>query len=107
MLRAMPRFKTSREALWVASTERDIKHLLRDALGQMTPEELASLPHEARFAMIDREPDVHTAAVALLQCDLKHREEGDGAQLLRQVAELYASASVRLSQLQHRFGTAE
>lgn len=99
----MPRFKTSREALLVASNEPEIQHLLRDAMGQMTPDELASLPDEARFALLDREADVHTAAVTLLQCDLKHRGEQGIGELLRQIGELYACASVRLSQIRHRF----
>lgn len=101
----MPRFKTSREALLVAGNESDIHHLLRDALGQMTPDELASLPDEARFALIDREADLHMAAVTLLQCDLKHRGEEGIGELLRQIGELYAAACVRLSQIQHRFSS--
>lgn len=103
-LRPMPRFKTSREALLVASNEHDIAQLLRDALGHIAPEELAQLPDDARYALADRQHDLHTAAVCLLQCDLKHRHDSTGAELLRQLAELFASASVRLSQLEHRFG---
>jgi len=38
----------------------------------------------------------------LLQCDLKYRGDRDIGELVRQLAELFASASVRLSQIEHR-----
>ena len=99
----MPRFKTSREALLVAANEREIAHLLRDALGQMTPDELRSLPEECRRALDGNHGDIHAAAVTLLHMDLKHRGEQGIGELLRQIGELYAAASVRLSLIQHRF----
>ena len=53
--------------------------------------------------LADRHADLHEVAVSLLHCDLKHRGEPGAADLLRQLAELYAAASVRLSTIQHRF----
>jgi hypothetical protein len=50
---------------------------------------------------VDRRVDIHSAAVALLQCDLKHRGEEGVGELLRQLAELFSSASVRISQIRH------
>ena len=96
----MPRFKTSREMLLAARDEREIRRILNEALSDLTPEEVKALPKESRLAMA--ESDLHGAAVMMLRSDLMHRGEPGTGDLLRQVAELYASASVRLSQIERR-----
>lgn len=96
----MPRFKTSRERLLAAREEREIRRVLNEALADVSPEEVQSLPKECQLAIA--ESDLHAAAVMMLRCDLMHRGEPGSGDLLRQVAELYASASVRLSQIERR-----
>ena len=96
----MPRFKTSREMLLAARDEREIRRVLNEALAGLAPEEVESLPKEAKLAIAEN--DLHAAAVMMLRSDLTHRGEPGTGELLRQVAELYASASVRLSQIERR-----
>jgi len=85
-----------------ARDAQDVEHRLADALSQLAPEEVEALPLDCRHVVTDRRVDGHTAAVVLLQCDLKHRGEPGMGELMRQLAELFASASVRLSQIEHR-----
>lgn len=96
----MPRFKPSREMLLTAQDEREIRRTLNGALAEVSPEEMKSLPKECQLAIAER--DLHSAAVLVLRCDLMHRGEPGTGDLLRQLAELYAAASVRLSQLERR-----
>jgi len=97
----MPRFITSRELILSAREEPEVERLVTEALGHLAPEEVESLPPECRYVVVDRRVDIHSAAVALLQCDLKHRGEEGVGELLRQLAELFSSASVRISQIRH------
>ena len=98
----MPRFRTPRELILTAPDRSEVERILMEALAQVTPQEIASLPIECRPVVIDRRADTHDAAVLLLQCDLKYRAEPESGELVRQLAELFPSASVRLSQLDHR-----
>lgn len=98
----MPRFRTQRELILTARDAPEVQRLVAEALGQLTPDEVESLPVECRYVVIDRRIDMHTAAVVLLQCDLKHRGDPDTGELTRQVAEVFSAASVRLSQIEHR-----
>ncbi|HET9578436.1 MAG TPA: hypothetical protein VFP44_11445 [Usitatibacter sp.] len=98
----MPRFKTSRELLLTAHSEDEVARTLFDAVGQVDPDELKRLPPECREVVVKRHTDIHDAAVTLLQSDLRHRGEDALGELLRQLAELYAAASVRLGQIEHR-----
>ena len=98
----MPRFRTPRELILTAYDTAEVERILTEALGHLTPQEIESLPIECRHVLIDRRTDIHTAAVELLQCDLKHRGDPGIGELARQLAELFASASVRLSQIEHR-----
>ena len=96
----MPRFRTTREHLLTAKDEQEIERLLADALGQLAPEEVRALPPDCHHAVVNRN-DVHSAAVVLLQCDLMHRGDPDIGELMRLLGELFAAASVRLSQIEH------
>jgi hypothetical protein len=100
--RAMPRFRTVREIILTARGAQDVDRALSDALGRLAPEEIAALPRDCREAVLDRRADLHVAAVTLLQYDLKYRGDRDIGELVRQLAELFACASVRLSQIEHR-----
>jgi hypothetical protein len=99
---AMPRFRTVREIILTARDAQGVERALEDALARLAPEEIAALPRDCREAVLDRRADLHAAAVTLLQCDLKYRGDRDIGELVRQLAELFASASVRLSQIEHR-----
>ncbi|HXS51726.1 MAG TPA: hypothetical protein VN782_04270 [Usitatibacter sp.] len=92
-------FKTTREALLVAQDEREVARLVLAAIGEVPQEELRRLPHECVIALA--ETDIHAAAVALLHCDLSLQGLApEVAELVRQLALLYATASARLTQVQ-------
>jgi hypothetical protein len=95
------RFRAYREAILHARNEREVEIIVRGAIGTLTPEELDVLPEECRKLLFQSNVDIHTVAVELLQCDLRHRGERETGDLTRQIAELYAWASVRVSALAH------
>jgi hypothetical protein len=98
----MPRFRSYREAILSARNSTEIVRVLNEAVSTLAPEELRVLPGDCREALVDRSAEnIHAIAVTLLQCDLRHRGERDVGELIRQTAELYAWASVRVSQLEH------
>ena len=94
------RFKRTRELLLYARDEVEVLRLVRDAIAHLDPGELAALPPECRD--IKKGESVHSAAVSCLHQDLRLRGDPDVGELVRQVAELYAAASVRLSHLEHQ-----
>lgn len=99
----MPRFRAYRENLLTAPDEPAVDRILREATASVPPEELAALPEAGRAAILDRRADVHSIAVVLLHLDLSAPTlEPAIAELLRQFATLYATASVRLSQISAR-----
>jgi hypothetical protein len=98
------RFRAAREHILNALSTESVERVLFDALGQVDPEELKALPEECLPILANRHADLHESAVSLLHFDLRHRDEGAKGELLRQIAELYASASVRISQIEHRRG---
>ena len=95
------RFKDIRQQLLYARNADEIYRLLSQALSGLSPLELAALPPECRDALASVH-HIHTAAVTCLHHDLKHRSDPDVGELVRQVAEMYASASVRLSHIEHQ-----
>ena len=97
----MARFREYRERLLTARDADQVARILLEATSNLAPEELRALPDECREALAERGADIHTVAVTLLHCDLRHRGERDIGEVIRQTAELYAWASVRLSQLEH------
>ncbi len=88
-----------RQGVLEAREERAIAHLLQSAIADISDEEMRTLPEECRGALAAG--DIHSAAVMLLRSDLAHRGEPVMGELLRQLAELYATASVRLSLIEH------
>lgn len=98
------RFAKMRQALLIARDERQIAQVLRDGIAAVTAEEMETLPPECRIIMLatgdDR--DIHGDAVTLLQADLSQRGDPGVGELLRELGEVYAAASVRLSQLHGR-----
>ena len=98
----MPRFRTTREQILTARQQEDVDRLVQEAVAHLSPEEIKSLPQECRSVIAGGERDIHSAAVVLLQCDLRYRGEPGIGETLRQLAELFACASVRVSQIEHR-----
>ena len=94
------RFQKARQQLLYARDETEILRLLRDAMADLTPVEIAVLPPECREVRDARA--LHDAAVGCLHHDLRCRADPEIGELIRQVAELYAAASVRLSHIQHQ-----
>ena len=96
----MPRFEATRKNLLSAGSDREIERVLFEAIGQVDPDELRLLPPECLAVVASRRADMHDAAVTLLQYDLKHHGEEAVGVLLQQLAQVYAAASVRLSQIE-------
>ena len=71
------RFRTYREAILHARSDTDVVRIVRDAIGTFTEEELKALPDECRNPLLQRDADIHSVAVTLLHCDLRHRGERD------------------------------
>ncbi len=94
----MPRFRAPRETLLIAREESEIQRILSDALATLLPDEIDALPAECTRALAMVASDLPAAAVILLQQDLRHHGDSRG-KLLRQLAELHAAASVRLTQI--------
>ena len=95
------RFMNTRQRILYAQDANEIYALLREALSALSPDELALLP-DACWRCLASPHDIHTAAVSCLHHDLKHRADPEVGTLVRQVAELLASASVRLSHIEHQ-----
>lgn len=96
------RFQIFRKNVLAARSDEEIVRAIKDALAMVKTDELAKLPEEAQDVLVHKPTDLHSSAVTLLHCDLAHRGEPERGDLLRQLAELYASASVRLSMIEHR-----
>jgi hypothetical protein len=94
------RFKSARQQLLYARDEAEILRLLRHAMAELSAVEIAVLPPECRD--IPDASALHDVAVSCLHHDLRCRADPEIGELIRQVAELYAAASVRLSHLHHQ-----
>jgi hypothetical protein len=70
---------------------------MRSYVETIPPTVITALPRESQRALSD--PDIHSAAVTLLQCELTYRGEPACAELLHEIAHTFAAASTRISRL--------
>jgi hypothetical protein len=94
----MHRFERWRDVIQAAPDERAIHGLMRDYVQVIPPILIAALPRECQRAL--GEPDIQSAAVTILHCELNYRGEPATAELLHEIAHTFAAASMRIS----RFG---
>ena len=94
----MHRFHKWRDALNVAPDEKSLREVVREYVLAIDPGSLERMPPECRAAL---EPmaDLHAAAVTLLHAELAFGSHDEVGQLLHEVAQTFAAASIRLSRL--------
>ena len=68
---------------------------MREYVTVLDPSIVASLPADCQAALQD--PDIQSAAVALLQCELRFAGGDEMQQLLHEIAHTYAAAAIRLT----------
>ena len=86
-----------REVVQLAPHVKDVQAVLHDYVEAMAPS-LDTLPEECR-RVLQGEFDVQTAAVTLLQAELRFSGPPEVRALLHEVAYTFASAAVRMSLL--------
>ena len=93
----MHRFQRRRDAIQAASSTAAVDEVMME-YGRTIPEAVAaSLPPECQRALKD--PDIQSAAVGLLHCELGFKGDPEMAALLHEVAHTYAAASLRITRL--------
>jgi hypothetical protein len=91
----MHRFQRWRQILQEAHTEEAIVSVMRDYVATLTPEVVSLFPENCQQAL--RDPDIQSAAVALLQCELSFKGPETITGVLHEIAHTYAAASTRLT----------
>ena len=94
----MHRFQRWRQILQEAHTEEAVKRVMRDYVESLTPEVAGLLPERCQEAL--RDPDIQSAAVTLLQCELGFSGPDGIAAVLHEIGHTYAAASTRLTAIQ-------
>ena len=93
----MHRFERWRTAIQGATDEDAVGAVVRDYLKTIPESVIKALPYECRRAVKD--PDIQSAAVAILHCELAFDGDPDVAKILHEVAHTYAAASLRIARL--------
>src|SRR4051812_27993805 len=97
------RFKEWREALHLAPDTNTVYGIVRDCARVIRPV-FAIFPEDCRRALADG-ADIQTAAVTLLQAELRFDGSDSQRALLHEVAHTFASAAVRITMLHPRTGS--
>lgn len=95
------RYHRWRDALQLAPNDRAIVGVINDYVTTLDPEAIKALPGECREALFDR--DIARAAVTLLRSELVFDGPPEVANMLHEIAHVFAAASVRLSRLGSEF----
>ena len=86
--------------LKAAQTDKDVLNVARDFLAMLAKDEIATLPTGCAPRRLDTCKDIAEEAVRLLQESLAHTGgESEGVKLLREIAEFFAAASSRITEL--------
>lgn len=93
----MDRFERWREVILAAGDEQAVEQAVREYAATLPPTIASLLPPEGQKALVDH--DIQRAAVTLLHCDLAFTGDAAVAEILRQLAQAYASASQRIARL--------
>ncbi len=97
----MHRFQKWREALQLAPDIHTVNGIVRDYVEAIRPI-LGMLPEECRRIVLQAEPNIQSAAVTLLQAELRFDGVEEVRALLHEIAHTFASAAVRMTLLHPR-----
>jgi hypothetical protein len=86
-----------REAVQTAQNAAAVQGVMRVFVESIPPAVIAALPVECQRALVDT--DIQRAAVALLHCELGFKGDTTTADMLRETAQIYATASQRIARL--------
>lgn len=87
-----------RVALQLAPNSKAVQGIIRSYVDERRPL-LGVLPAECRMALDEQDPDIQSAAVTLLQAELRFAGPEDVRELLHELAYTFASAAVRITLL--------
>lgn len=102
----MSSFKQFRQAVLTAADARAVRGALLECLTEMRAE-ISLLPPECQAALAEREADIDVVAMTLLHADMAFKGDPAVGAVLRDVANVYAAASVRLTQIHTRHQAAQ
>lgn len=92
----MHRFHRWREVLLATTDEESVRRVMRDYAGTLAPV-VPSLPEDCQRAL--KEDDIQSAAVTLLQSEVRFDGPDEVRKLLHEIAHTYAAAALRLTAL--------
>ena|SRR5205809_4091772 len=93
----MERFGRCREALLSADTPEAVAKVIADCMASLPPAMIAALPDIVRNVLQRPTADISGSAVQLLRTEMTYKGQSEDAALLREIAETYALAALRLS----------
>jgi hypothetical protein len=96
----MHRFIRWRDAMQTASSPEDVVRIIGDYVTTIPPEVMSLLPEECQRAL--RDPDVQSAAITILHCELGYKGEPFVAEALHEIAHTFAAASLRITRFSKR-----
>ena len=93
----MHRFHRWRDVLLATHDEASVRRVVSDYAGTLDPTVVGALPEDCQKALKDT--DIQSAAVALLQCEMRFKGVDEMRDLLHEIAHTYAAAALRLTAL--------
>lgn len=98
----MERFQRARAALAHANDPVQIARVVRDCVGSLPDYWIAALPLTAQSIVRDPAADVASAAIDILQAEMRCSAGHETVTLLHELAVTYAVAAARLAQVSPR-----
>jgi hypothetical protein len=90
-----------------AVSEQDLLGVIRRYVSSRTPQEMAQVPADCRPRQPDSRDDILESAVVLARAELKADGSASTAAVLRQMAAVFAEASIRLTRMVERGANAD
>jgi len=100
----MHRFQKWREALQLAPDTNTVHGIVRDYVDAIRPI-VAVLPEECGQVLLQGDLNIQSAAVTLLQAELRASGNDEQRALLHEIAHTFAAAAVRITMLHPRTST--
>lgn len=82
-----------------ARSEEDLVRMVREYREAWSPSDLEKLPAHCRVAIVSTGQDISWAAVTLVQCELKGGMDEEAAETVRQMADVFVAAQLRLREI--------
>ena len=82
-----------------ARSERELVQIVRAYLAAWEPSEIQKLPPHCRVEIVSTGLEISSAAVTLVQCELKGGMDEETAVTVRNMADVFVAAQQRLRQL--------